>query len=170
MIGYVPKAGFLKWMRPHVFPWKKMGQAGAKAMLVSSNMPTYTTSQIAADCRRCRSYMLHDFAWYGCRGRDAESPEVDAGTTTRSTAAKEEEWALDKEAFAVDTTDRYHSRMSIKSLVVAGVGTKMVLLVRAHDKDVLMRGEADRIEEEQGHARTVLCRQEYITLQCHISE
>ena len=34
IIGYVPKARFLKWMRPNVFPWKKTGRSGAKSVLV----------------------------------------------------------------------------------------------------------------------------------------
>ena len=42
MIEYVPKAGFLKWMRPHVFPWKKIGRPSTKSVLVSAAVPTYT--------------------------------------------------------------------------------------------------------------------------------
>ena len=76
MIVHVPKAVFIKWMRPKVFPWKKMGRPGTKPVLVSPAVPTYTPSQIAADCRQCRSYMLHNFAWYGGRGSAAVSLEV----------------------------------------------------------------------------------------------
>ena len=61
MIGYVLKAGFLKWMRPLVFPWKKTGRAGTKPVLVFPNVPTYTTKQIGVNCCWCRSYMLHNF-------------------------------------------------------------------------------------------------------------
>ena len=176
MIGHVPKAGFLKWMRPKVFPWKKMGRPGTTPVLVSPTVPTYTPSQIAADCRRCRSYMLHDFAWYGGRSSAADSPEVDDfatpnGRTTRSSVAKEEEWALDEEAFSVATTDRRRlSRLPIESLVVAGTSTKMVLLVSARDDGILMGNKAHRIDDQQGHARTFISRKEFITLQCHISE
>ena len=80
--------------------------------------------------------MLHDFVRYGGSGSHADSPAVDdfdtSGPTTRTSVIKEEEWALDEEAFAVATT--HHRRVSylpIESLVVARVGTKIVLLVRA---------------------------------------
>ena len=82
------------WVRSHVFPWKKTGRTGTTQVLFSPNVPTYTTKQIAADCRRCRNYMLHDFVWRGCRGSDANSPAADdfvtPGPTTRSSASKEE--------------------------------------------------------------------------------
>ena len=58
-----------------------MDRTSTKVVLVSLNVPTYTPSQIAANYRRCRSYMLHDFAWYGGRGSNVESPEVDAFVT-----------------------------------------------------------------------------------------
>ena len=119
--------------------------------------------------------MLHDFALYSGRGNDANLPAADdfatPGPTTRSSAAKEDEWALDEEVFSVATTYRRRlSRMPIESLVVAGVGTKLVLLVRANDNAILMGGRAHRIEERQGHLRTSISRREFITLQCHISE
>ena len=55
--------------------------------------------------------MLHDFVWYGGRGNAAVSPEAanfatPNGPTTQSSVAKDEDWALDEEAFAVATTDR----------------------------------------------------------------
>ena len=50
IINYVPKAGFLKWMRPNVFPWKKTGRSVTNSVLVSPSVLTYTPSQIAANC------------------------------------------------------------------------------------------------------------------------
>ena len=96
--------------------------------------------------------MLHDFTWYDDGDSNAKLSEVDAfatqGPTTRTPVAKEEELALDKEAFSVDKMDRRRlSRMPIESLFVAEVGTKMVLLVSARDDGVLIRGKAHRIEE-----------------------
>ena len=87
--------------------------------------------------------MLHDFARCDGSGSNADSPAVDdfdtPGPTTRSSVTKEEEWALDEEAFAVFTTDRRRvSHLPIESLVVARVGTKIVLLVRAWDDSILM--------------------------------
>ena len=119
--------------------------------------------------------MLHDFALYSGRGNDANLPAADdfatPGPTTRSSTAKEDEWALDEEVFSVTTTYRRRlSRMPIESLVVARVGTKLVLLVRANDDAILMGGRAHRIEERQGHSRTSISCREFITLQCHISE
>ena len=71
----------------------------------------------------------------------------------------------------MSTTDRRRlSRLPVESLVVAGVNTKLVLLVNARDDHILMSNKAHRIEEDQAHARTLISGREYITLQCHILE
>ena len=119
--------------------------------------------------------MLHNFAWYGGRGSAAGLLSADdfatPGLTTCLSAAKEEEWAMDEEALSVVTTDcRRLSCMPIESLVVAGVGTAMVLLVRADNNKIVMGGKAHRVEERQRHSQTFISRKDFITLQCHISE
>ena len=88
--------------------------------------------------------MLHNFQWAGRRKKGSKSEEEElsppsVGWTTRSSTATDTDWLLDKEVFSVSTTDRRRlSRLAIESLVVAPVGTKVVLLVNAIDDKKLL--------------------------------
>ena len=57
---------------------------------------------------------------------------------------------LDEETFSVSTTDqRCLSRLTIESLMVAPVGTKMVLLVNAETDDKLLDGRGAHLSRSQ---------------------
>ena len=73
MAGHVPRAGFLKWVRPQVFPLTKTIKGGKKVK-TSPTVPEYGDKRIASDCRRCRGYMLHDFQW---AGKNKNAPKSD---------------------------------------------------------------------------------------------
>ena len=175
MSGHVPRAGFLKWVRPQVFPLTKTGKGG-KTVKTSPTVPIYGDKRVASDYRRCRGYMLHDFQWAG-KGTSGSKSEEDAlmspsfGPTTRSSTAADTNWLLDEEAFSVSTTDRRRlSRLAIESLMISPVGTKLILLVCVKDDDKLLGGRGAHFSQFQENNATTISGRNYFTIEVVVSE
>ena len=139
-------------------------------------MPNYGEKIIASKCRYCRGFMLNDFQWAGGRKKGSKSEEEElsppsVGRTTRSTTAADTDWLLDEEAFSVSTTDRRRlSRLTIESLMVTPVGTKLVLLVNTIDDEKLLCGRGAHFSQLQDNAATMISGRKYFTTEVVVSE
>ena len=171
MIGWIPKSGFRRRMRPHIFPPKKKKRdMGRKAI----ELATHTDSLIVRDCYHCSKWMHHAFkSWVGtCE--DAEEGEVNcenSGLVTCLSIVALDDQILKKEAFIMKTTDRQRlSRIAIESLAIAAVNAKFLLLSSVTANKTLMKDRAACDDHIQNHPPTNLSSSKYYTLQSTISE